>query len=404
MIDGIRGALLAAPSQQNAYRMESVGIYIQIPFCASKCTFCNFSSQVAPAKVFDAYVDALEREIRGLNCRDLSRRLIDTVYAGGGTPSLLGAERLKRIFSALQDRFSIIVAAEFTLEITPGSADDKLLDKLVRLGVNRLSIGAQSFDDRELRCVGRLHTAADIDAQVSRARRAGFQNISLDLIAGLPHQSMASWQTSLQRVVRLHPEHVSVYLFEADEKSRLGSETLRHGSLYSADSVPDEDFQAEAYECAREFLAAEGYRQYEISNFALPAFESRHNQRYWQRRPYLGFGAGAHSFDGTRRWMNVVDPDAYCQRLAQGELPIAESRELSPTEQVEEFFFLGLRQRRGVSLGQARGKWGNPPWDWWKARADTLKQEGWLEEEGGWLRLSQRALLVSNEIFQEFLE
>lgn len=388
-------------------RMETLGIYIQVPFCASKCTFCNFSSQVAPAKVFDVYVDALEREINGRISGEyqvLAGCCADTIYVGGGTPSLLGADRLTCILGALQRRFNIDSAAESTLEITPGSANELLLEKLIRLGVNRLSIGAQSFDDRELRCVGRLHTAANISEQVLRARRAGFGNISLDLIAGLPHQSMASWQASLEQAVRLRPEHVSVYLFEADEKSRLGNEVLRQGTLYGADALPNEDFQAEAYEWAREFLAAEGYTQYEISNFALPGFESRHNQRYWQLMPYLGFGAGAHSFDGVKRWVNEVSPEVYCEKVAKGESPVAESRTLSRTEQAEEFFFLGLRERRGVNLGQARSQWGGPPWDWWQARASALKQEGWLEEEGEWLRLSERALLVANEIFQEFLE
>ncbi|HET7100711.1 MAG TPA: coproporphyrinogen III oxidase, partial [Terriglobia bacterium] len=192
--------------------------------------------------------------------------------------------------------------------------------------------------------------------------------------------------------------------FEVDEKSRLGSETLRHGTLYSADAVPGDDFQAEAYERARELLAGEGYAQYEISNFALPGFESHHNQGYWQLKPYLGFGAGAHSFDGTRRWVNEISPEVYCDMVEKCESPIADSRTLSQNEQVEEFFFLGLRQRRGVDLEQARGKWGNPPWNWWQARASALKQEGWLEEDCGWLRLSQRAFLVSNEVFQEFLE
>ena len=391
--------------------METVGLYVQVPFCASKCTFCNFSSRVEPERAFDAYCEAVAREIEQLPklfgaagvAPELLRLPVDTIYLGGGTPTLLGAERLARLLDGLRRNLRFASSLEFTIELAPSSADDALLAAMRRLGVNRLSIGAQSFSDRELAAVGRLHSAADTVEQVRRARQAGYRNIGLDLIAGLPHQTEASWLRTLQQAMRVLPGRVSVYLFEIDENSRLGSELLRHGSRYDADAAPGDDFMAGAYEKAREFLRAEGYEQYEISNFARPGFESRHNRKYWRLDPYVGIGAGAHSFHGARRWSNVIAPNEYASKLARGESPIAESRTLSSWEQIEEFFFLGLRQRDGIDLGAARRRWGKAPFDFWKERIAALESEGLLERQGEQLRLLDRACLVSNEVFEAFL-
>ncbi len=391
--------------------METLGVYLQVPFCASKCSFCNFSSKVVPAVVLDTYSSALELEMSflpelyrasGIEAAVLALP-VDTVYLGGGTPSLLDAGRLQRIVTALRASFELCKVMEFTLEVTPGSADDDLLRDLRRLGVNRLSVGAQSFDDRELCAVGRLHSAATTHDLVGRARRLGFGNISLDLIAGLPYQTESSWRKSLQEAQRLRPEHLSVYLFEVDEKSRLGSEVLRHGKRYGAGSVPDDDFVADAYQTAGAALSEIGYLQYEISNWALPGFESRHNQRYWQLKPYIGLGAGAHSFDGRCRWANQTAPEAYQDKLKTGATPVAELRALSSKEQLEEFFFLGLRQTGGVDLTRARQRWGEDEIARWEPKISVLAAEGWLEARNGRLCLSRRAYLVSNEVFQEFL-
>ncbi|HEV2494122.1 MAG TPA: radical SAM family heme chaperone HemW [Terriglobia bacterium] len=400
--------------------MQTLGIYIQVPFCASKCSFCNFSSQVAPHAVFHAYVQAIEREIERLadiyatagivpsdDHRDKAAGLldlpVDTVYLGGGTPSLLGSERLARIVVALERRFQFAPPVEFTIEGTPGSADDRELERLRALGINRLSIGAQSFADRELTSVGRLHSAADTAELVESARRAGFTNISLDLIAGLPHQTAASWLHSLEATADLAPQHVSVYLFEVDEKSRLGSEVLSHGTHYHAGAVPDDEFMADAYERARSFLSDHGYAQYEISNFAQPGFESRHNRKYWRLEPYVGLGAGAHSFDGLKRWSNETSPEVYQARLERDGSPIAEVRWLSLDQQIEEFFFLGLRESTGVDVGAAAERWGRSTLDRWQPAIAALREQGWIEESGGRIRLPERSHLISNEIFQEFL-
>ena len=390
---------------------ETLGLYIQVPFCASKCSFCNFSSQVAPASVYDSYVQSLRREAellpRFIEAEGISPNFlalpVESLYLGGGTPSLLGADRLHDLFEHIHGRFRFAERVEATIEITPGSSDEELLSNLLALGMNRLSIGAQSFDDRELRSTGRLHSASAIHDQVTAARRAGFQNISLDLLAGLPFQTPSSWRTTLEKAIRLEPEHISVYLFETDDRSRLGAELVRGGQSYHAESVPDDDFLATAYELARRMLAEEGYVQYEISNFARPGFESLHNQKYWQLKPYLGLGAGAHSFDRMRRWSNAVEPGAYQEKLMRGESPIAECRLLSATERVEEFFFLGLRQRQGVKLDQARRLFTGVALGLWEDKLQQLTSEGWVAERGGWYSLSDPALVISNEIFEQFL-
>jgi putative oxygen-independent coproporphyrinogen III oxidase len=391
--------------------METVGVYVQVPFCASKCSFCNFSSRVERPETFPAYVRAVSLEIErlpeiykreGIDAR-LATAQVDTIYVGGGTPSILGVDLLAEIISGLERRFSLADSVEFTLETTPGSADDEFLRQARALGINRLSIGAQSFDDGELHAVGRLHSAGDTRSLAELARRQGFSNISLDLIAGLPHQTTASWQASLRAALSLRPEHVSIYLFEIDVKSRLGNEVLEQGSRYHANDVPDEEFMVEAYETARMSLAQAGYERYEISNFALSGYESRHNRKYWRLDPYIGVGAAAHSFDGFHRWSNIMAPVQYGATLSRGDSPIAELRSLNSQEQLEEFFFLGLRQRDGVELESARRRWGSEVVRRWEPAISKLVREGWLEHRAEHLMMLDRAYLVSNEIFQEFL-
>jgi oxygen-independent coproporphyrinogen-3 oxidase len=392
--------------------MSSLGIYVQIPFCASKCSFCNFSSAVSRESAHAEYCQALVREVGNLpdtlpaeaNHEVLFSIPVDTIYFGGGTPLIVGRERLRAIVARTRERFRAESFREFTVEVTPGSADTPALRDLLAIGVNRLSVGAQSFDDLELRAVGRLHSARDTQDLVAAARQAGFRNISLDLIAGLPHQTMNSWQRSLDLVAAIQPEHLSVYIFEVDERSRLGGEVLRHGTRFHAAAVPSEDFMADAYEAARRFLGTQGYRQYEISNFALPGKESIHNQKYWNLEPYIGLGAGAHSFDGEHRWSNWVAPSEYQARLARGDSPIEEFHTLSRKEQLEEYFFTGLRQSEGVDLSRAAREWGDEPLLRWQPAIAELTKRRLLEHQGGRLKLAESAYLLSNEVFQEFVQ
>jgi len=391
--------------------MSSLALYVQVPFCASKCSFCNFSSRVERPGVFTQYCDALAREIDRVpvlyEALGVAKKLlalpVDTIYFGGGTPSLLGAERLEKVVGALHGALRVQDAVEFTLEVTPGSADRQFLARALAMGINRLSIGAQTFEDRELRAVGRLHSALDTRELVQAARAAGFTNLSIDLVAGLPHQNPDSWRNSLEAALRLAPRHISLYLFEIDEKSRLGREVMQGGSRYHASTVPGQEFMADAYECGRERLGREGYIHYEISNFALPDYESKHNLKYWRLAPYLGLGAGAHSFDGNCRWSNVDSAGTYVNELAGGRTPVAEVRRIPPREQLEEFFFLGLRQAAGVSLEAARKRWGEELLGPWKPKIQSLTQDGLLTASGDNFRLAETAYLVSNEVFQEFV-
>jgi oxygen-independent coproporphyrinogen-3 oxidase len=390
---------------------SNLGVYAQVPFCASKCSFCNFSSSVERSAVFDQYARMLRRELEGWQIsfpahgipQEVLSRSVDSIYIGGGTPALLGGERLGLVSRGLRDHLRWSEDVEFTLETTPGSASANLLVALRGMGVNRLSIGAQTFEDAELRAVGRLHSADDTVELVHQARRAGFQNISLDLIAGLPHQTEKSFRHSLEAAVKLRPQHVSLYLFEVDEKSRLGREVVHGGTRFHAPTVPDDEFMADAYEAGCAFLSTEGYCQYEISNFALPGFESRHNRKYWQLGPYVGLGAGAHSFDGARRWSNQIDVPMYLAKLEAGLAPIDEFRALTIEEQVEEFFFLGLRQAEGVDLEWARERWGAGCLKHWEEKIKNLAEEGWVVNHGGRVRMARHAYLISNEIFQEFV-
>lgn len=391
--------------------MQTLGLYIQVPFCASKCSFCNFSSRVARSDVYDRYYLALAEEIRSLP--EIYKRAeldvdpfeipVDSVYFGGGTPPLLRIERISKLVGSLQRQFHFAPEIEFTMEVTPGSVESEFLESARAQGINRLSFGAQSFDDEELRSVGRLHSAQDTRAAIQTAQRVGFTNISLDLIAGLPHQTEASWLASLQSAMALRPEHISVYLFEIDEKSRLGNEVLRHGVRYHAEAIPDDDFMADAYEQAGDLLRETGYIQYEISNFALPGRESIHNRKYWELKPYLGLGAGAHSFGGEFRWENATAVEEYQHRLERGESPICERCRLTPDAKLEEFFFLGLRQMSGIDLEEARRRWDPERVDRWALKIESLEREGLLVRQDGRLRLASNALLISNEVFQEFI-
>jgi oxygen-independent coproporphyrinogen-3 oxidase len=389
----------------------SLGIYVQVPFCASKCSFCNFSSRVERSAIFAQYTRTIQLEAagwrnffaqRGISPEVLSNPA-DSIYFGGGTPTLLGEQHLGNIVGALKQHPGWSREIEFTVEITPGSADAHLLRALRELGVNRLSIGAQTLEDHELRAVGRLHSAADTAELARQAREAGFENISLDLIAGLPHQTRDSFRRSLEGAMGLRPEHVSLYLFEVDEKSRLGREVLQGGSRYDAATVPDEDFMADAYAWGCAFLTGRGYVQYEISNFALPGYASRHNQKYWRLEPYIGLGAGAHSFCGGSRWSNLSDVRCYLEKLEAGEPPVDDFRILTSEAQLEEFFFLGLRQMEGIDLAKARQRWGSSHLGYYEARIRDLVGEGWLVMEGDRVHMAPHACLVSNEIFQQFL-
>jgi putative oxygen-independent coproporphyrinogen III oxidase len=413
-----------------------LGLYISVPFCRTKCSYCNFASGVFSRTIYRRYVDRL--------CEDLRRApdtvatlgghfepAVDSIYLGGGTPTVLPAEDLGRLFACVRDSFALTPEVEITVECAPGSLEPPVLATLAGCGVNRVSLGVQSMVDGEAAAVGRLHKRATVLDDIARLRAAGIPNLNLDLIAGLPHQTEASWTTSLEEVIATGVPHVSVYMLEVDEDSRLGRELIAGGTRYHAHFVPDEDAIADLYVEACRRLNAAGVAQYEISNFSRPGALSRHNLKYWTRQPYLGFGVDAHS-------MLEASADAYTLLRSEpavssasgaylGSRPCAVSQanveavRFSTSDSLEEFlaaaplkltqvswleareetFFLGLRLNRGVNLRGVALRFGLPA-----EMEDVIAQlcaEGLLDREGTIVRLNERGRLLSNEVFQRLL-
>jgi oxygen-independent coproporphyrinogen-3 oxidase len=357
------------------------GVYLAYPFCAQKCTFCNFSSGVYPRALEARYLDALEAEIHAHQWEWMPQ----TAYLGGGTPSGMAPEALRRLLELIPGR----PWAEATIEAAPGTVTAEKARAWADCGIDRVSLGVQSFVAGEIRRTGRKHTAQTVADEIGVLHDAGIGNLNIDLIAGLSGQTEASWRESLDWIERLAPAHVSVYMLEVDEDSRLGKEILLGGARYGAGETPGDDRTAALYEMAVERLAALGIPRYEISNFARPGFESRHNLKYWKLEPFAGFGADAHSFDGRVRRQNPESVEDYLRpRQAEGLPHIAHL--------ADERFFVGLRLMAGI----------RPAPEEWRRFEQPIRRfldAGLLETEGGVLRLTGRGVLLSNEVFQEFL-
>jgi oxygen-independent coproporphyrinogen-3 oxidase len=361
------------------------GVYLSYPFCQQKCTYCNFASGVLPADLEPRYVSALEREIRGHAWEWVPK----TVYLGGGTPSRLDPSALERVLEAIPGyRW-----AEATIEAAPGGITADLARAWRQAGITRVSLGVQSFVDAELRITGRRHTAEVVTREVTALREAGIAEINVDLIAGLPRQTRESLETSLDWAERLDAPHVSVYMLEVDEDSRLGLEILGDGSRYGAGDRPSDELTVELYERAVDRLASMGVHRYEISNFARLGHESRHNLKYWRLEPYVGFGADAHSFDGRVRRQNVEQAEPYVERIEHGESACVEE---TAADASEERFFVGLRLSEGIQPEAA---------EWVRHGASIARfvDAGLLEQRGARLRLTRQGVLLSNEVFQEFV-
>lgn len=361
------------------------GVYLSYPFCRQKCAYCNFASGVFAPQLERDYIEALVGEIAAHDWAWTP----ETLYLGGGTPGRISPEALRRILTAIPGR----PWREATIEAAPGEIPVELPRLWRELGITRVSLGVQSFVPQEIARTGRRHTAQAVASDVSAIRAAGIDRINIDLIAGLPGQTPASWSESLDWIERLEVGHVSVYMLEIDEDSRLGREWLAGGGRYGAREVPDEETVAGLYERAVKRLERAGLSRYEISNFARPGEESRHNLKYWRLEPYVGFGADAHSFDGRRRRRNVESPQQYVARWRQGASPLAEE---SLARLDEERYFLGLRLTEGIALRPEE-----------RLRLEQALARsfdaGLLESSGGRLRLTRRGVLLSNEVFQEFV-
>ena len=383
-----------------------LGVYISVPFCRTKCSYCNFASGVFAREAVAGYVERV--------CADISRVgqtafemggtfecKANSVYFGGGTPTALPAPQLERIFAALHQLFEMDADAEITVECAPGSLAPETLGSLVRAGVNRVSLGVQSFIDAEAAAVGRLHTRAVVLDDIARLRAAGINNINIDLIAGLPHQTEASWHASLGEIIAAEVPHTSVYMLEVDEDSRLGRELVAGGTRYHAHFVPDEDAVADFYEQACARLGDAGIAQYEISNFARLGMESRHNLKYWTRQPYMGFGLDAHSMlEGPDGAVRFSTSDSLPEFMAGAPLSCTT---VSARDALEEAFFLGLRLTRGLDLKAISARLAADAEAAFGGTIRELEASGMLERTGNIVRLTPAGRLLSNEVFQRFI-
>ena len=415
----------------------ALGIYISVPFCRTKCSFCNFASDVFSRAVFERYVDRVCADIENANqiAEAMGARIereVDSIYLGGGTPTVLESAQLERIFNSVRRQFDvsgdvsgdISKDAEVTVECAPGTLSAPVLDTLLRCGVNRVSLGVQSFVDAEAAAVGRLHTRAIVLDDIARLRAAGIADINIDLIAGLPHQTAESWGFSVAQTIATGVPHVSVYMLEVDDESRLGRELLAGGTRYHAHFVPDDGLTADFYTAACEQLQAAGIAQYEISNFARAGHESRHNLKYWTRQPYLGFGVDAHSMLATDREGHDLRRATTEYKIERGSSPgaaeairfaTADSLEhysagapsqrtpVSAEEALEESFFLGLRLNRGVSLREIEAKFGRPAVENLDGVIAELVGSNLLLRDEDVISLTSRGRLFSNEVFERFL-
>lgn len=358
----------------------------------------------------ERYANALVKEIEGFELPTGARTFLsartqgvtqlsaDTIYFGGGTPSLLSPKQLEKILSAVYDKFSILPESELTMEMNPATVTPETLRDYRSLGINRASFGAQTFDDTELKRLGRKHTAAAVRETIEMLRAAGFDNTSFDLIAGLPRQTLADWERNLDEALKLAPEHISLYLLEIHQGTPL-AEQIRSGRQ----PMPDEDLSAAMYETMLEKTAAAGYEQYEISNFSKPGFASRHNSKYWKFDPYYSFGCSAHSFDGvSTRWANERDTNSYVSLLETGASPVTVRDELSESQARGEFIFLHLRLNSGLDTAHYRARFGRELRDEFAADLDHLQQAELIEFAGDDLKLTAKGRLYSNEVFAVF--
>jgi len=385
-----------------------LGLYISVPFCKTKCSYCNFASDVFSRSLFEKYTVRLCAEIVNANetaddIGGLLQPTVDSIYLGGGTPTLLNVTQLECIFVTIRQNFTVLPSAEITVECAPGTLSPSVIESLQGCGLNRVSLGVQSFDDHESASVGRLHKRLTVIADIERLRSAGIANINVDLIAGLPHQTLESWHTSLDQLILLAVPHASIYMLEVDEDSRLGRELIAGGQKYHAHFVPDEDLTADMYEIAGERLSAAGIAQYEISNFARTGFESRHNLKYWTRQPYLGFGVDAHSMlrshngESAVRFSNPDSLEKYLSDTGKEHTPVSGECAL------QEAFFLGLRLNRGVDLRDLIDEFGENSIATYNDIISELTSAGFLEEAASTIRLTSKGRMLSNEVFERFI-
>ena len=371
-----------------------LGLYLHIPFCSSICNYCNFNRGLFESGLKDRYVAALEQEILASG----GGEAVDSIFFGGGTPSLLDPAEIARLIAASRKAFDVTPDAEVTLETNPETSTTERMEGFRAAGVNRVSFGVQSFRESELKRLGRVHTAERARGAVREARAAGFDNLSLDLMMWLPQQSAADWRESVDTLIEVAPEHASLYLLELYPNAPLKEEMARAGwSL-----APDDD-AAEMYLWSLARLEGAGYGQYEISNVARPGRASRHNLKYWQDGEWIGLGCGAHSTRNGARWKNVSSTDEYISRLQCGQSVVADRRELTRDSQLEEALFTGLRLTEGLDLDIVGERYDIDVWARYEVALQPSLEAGLAIREGGRLRLTRDGMLLANEILSVFV-
>lgn len=381
---------------------ELAGIYIHIPFCASRCHYCNFATGGYEADLAERYVNALLQEISRADFSERSalraRAHVDTIYFGGGTPTTLSIAQFARILDRCQRQFALAPAVEITAEANPGLVSLEYLKELRALGVNRLSFGVQSFADDELQMIGRVHNAQAAREAIQLARQAGFANVSLDLIAGLPEQRMETWQRNLQEAFALAPEHLSVYLLELYQDAPL-LHRIKRGELRAI----DDDLTVAMYYALVDEAVRHGYEHYEISNWARPGYASRHNLKYWTGAPYWAFGVSAAGYDGRTRWSNTRNLHEYLKRLENDESPVAEIVELNDEDRQSENLFLRLRLQAGVNLREHQQRFGVNARERYRDELARLDDAGLIELSNDELKISRKGKVLANEVFAAFV-
>jgi oxygen-independent coproporphyrinogen-3 oxidase len=377
--------------------MDKLGLYIHIPFCLQKCRYCDFASYAGLEHLYSDYADALCREMV-LRSGGFSDAVVDTVYLGGGTPSVLPLKLLDNILKTASDYFHIETNAEVTLEVNPGSVNDEKLMYFKTLGINRLSFGVQTFDDALLQTLGRIHTSSDSINILETAGNAGFTNINIDLMHGLPGQSLEKLSYSLKTAAAIGAGHISVYGLKIEENTPF-AQMAQQGIL----SLPDAELEETMYDSTIDYLIASGYERYEISSFAKPGFKSRHNLRYWQNSPYLGFGAAAHSFAGGIRSFNAADVGEYIKKITANDFSVQMYEKTDCREKMAEFIFLALRTSDGLYYQQFNNYFGIDFLKEYGGIVETLAAMGLVEKNGCRIFLTRKGMKFGNQVFQKFL-
>ncbi len=378
--------------------MTPAGVYVHIPFCRSRCSYCDFATGIYQDQLAARYVRAISKEIEEWQQVDPPLR-VDTIYFGGGTPSMLLPDQLDQLLTVVCSRFTVATDAEITMEINPGSLSIETIRGFRSLGVNRASFGAQTFNDLELAKLGRSHTAAETRQTFRDLRKAGFQNVNFDLIAGLPKQTLEGWRRNIEEALSLRPEHLSFYLLEVHQGTPL-AEQIKQGRQ----PIPDDDLAASMYEVMLEESCKAGYEHYEISNLCQPGFESRHNTKYWTGAPYYGFGCSAHSYDGhLRRWANERDINRYVELIEAGKSPITQLWDLNDHDRRAETVFLGLRLMKGFSMRDYQELFGADFYEEHREDVTRFCEAGLLEVHGDSIKLTRAGALLSNEVFVAFV-